>query len=255
MVYAAQNPRIKIIANAEPTAVEGTPGNYRVLITKHPRYVNAGCTACGTCAEKCPVKVPNEFEAGLTQRKAIYSPFKQAVPRTYVIDKDHCLYFTKGVCRICEKFCKAHVVNFDQKEETIELEVGAIVACTGFEQIDPKQIEEYGYGLSPDIVTNLQFERLMLQGIHKPSDGKVPKKVAFLLCVGSRMMNTDRGEEHCCKIGCMAAIKHALLLLKAVPDAEPWIFYMDIKSCWKRLRRVLCHCARSWCAFCERACG
>ena len=230
MVYASQHPRIKIITNAEPIAVEGTPGNYRVLITKRPRYVDKGCTACGACAEKCPVKVPNEFEAGLTQRKAIYSPFKQAVPRTYVIDTDHCLYFTKGVCKICEKFCKAHVVNFNQKEETMELNVGAIVACTGFEQIDPKRLEEYGYGLSPDIVTNLQFERLMLQGIHKPSDGKIPKKVAFLLCVGSRMMNTDRGEEHCCKIGCMAAIKQAILLQKAVPEAEPWIFYTDIRA-------------------------
>ena len=155
MVYAAQNPNIKIITLAEPAAVEGTPGNYRVLITKKPRYVDAGCTACGECAKKCPVKVPSEFEAGLLERKAIYSPFKQAVPRTYSIDTEHCLYFTKGVCRVCEKFCKAHVVNFNQKEETIELDVGAIVAATGFEQIDPRVVEEYSYGLHPDIVTNL----------------------------------------------------------------------------------------------------
>jgi heterodisulfide reductase subunit A len=230
MVYASQHPLIEIITMAEPIAIEGTPGNYRVLIRKKPRYVDDGCTACGECTKKCPVKVPSEFEAGLIERKAIYTPFKQAVPRTYVIDEEHCLYFTKGVCRICEKFCKAHVVNFDQKEETIELDVGAIIACTGFEQIDPKQLEEFGYGLHPDIVTNLQFERLMLQGVHKPSNGKVPKKVAFVLCVGSRMMNTERGEEYCCKIGCMAAIKQAMLLQKAVPDAEPWIFYTDIRA-------------------------
>jgi len=230
MVYASQHPLIEIITMAEPVAIEGTPGNYRVLIKKRPRYVDDGCTACGECATKCPIKVPSEFEAGLTERKAIYSPFKQAVPRTYVIDKEHCLYFTKGVCRICEKFCKAHVVNFDQKEESMELDVGAIIVCTGFEQIDPSQLEEFGYGLHPDIVTNLQFERLMLQGIHKPSNGKVPKKVAFVLCVGSRMMNTDRGKEYCCKIGCMAAIKQAMLLQKAVPDAEPWIFYTDIRA-------------------------
>jgi heterodisulfide reductase subunit A len=230
MVYASQHPLIEIITMAEPVAIEGTPGNYRVLIKKKPRYVDDGCTACGECTKKCPVKVPSEFEAGLIERKAIYTPFKQAVPRTYVIDEENCLYFTKGVCRICEKFCKAHVVNFDQKEETIELDVGAIIACTGFEQIDPTQLEEFGYGLHPDIVTNLQFERLMLQGVHKPSNGKIPKKVAFVLCVGSRMMNTDRGEEHCCKIGCMAAIKQAMLLQKAVPDAEPWIFYTDIRA-------------------------
>ncbi len=229
MVYASQHPNLKIISMAEPTAVEGTPGNYRVLITKKPRFVDAGCTACGECAKKCPIKVPSEFEAGLLERKAIYTPFKQAVPRTYVIDTEHCLYFTKGVCKVCEKFCKAHVVNFDQKEETIELDVGAIIAATGFEQIDPKTLEEYSFGQHPDIVTNLQFERLMLQGIHKPSNGKPPKKVAFVLCVGSRMMN-KRGEEHCCKIGCMAAIKQALLLLKAIPEAEPWIFYIDIRA-------------------------
>ena len=231
MVYASQHPNIEIITMAEPTAIEGSPGNYRVLITKKPRFVDAGCTACGECAKKCPVKVPSEFEAGLLERKAIYTPFKQAVPRTYAIDTEHCLYFTKGVCRVCEKFCKAHVVNFDQKEETIELDVGAIVAATGFEQIDPKTLEEYSYGLHPDIVTNMQFERLMLQGLHKPSNGKPPKKVAFVLCVGSRMITTNgKGEEYCCKIGCMAAIKQALLLLKSFPEAEPWIFYMDIRA-------------------------
>jgi len=231
MVYVSQHPNIKIITMAEPTAIEGTPGNYRVLITKKPRYVDAGCTACGECAKKCPIKVPSEFEAGLLERKAIYTPFKQAVPRTYAIDTEHCLYFTKGVCRVCEKFCKAHVVNFNQKEETIELDVGAIVAATGFEQIDPKTLEEYSFGQHPDIVTNLQFERLMLQGMHKPSNGKPPKKVAFVLCVGSRMMTTNgKGEEYCCKIGCMAAIKQAMLLQKSFPDAEPWIFYMDIRA-------------------------
>jgi len=231
MVSAGQHPNIKIISMAEPAAVEGTPGNYRVLITQRPRFVDASkCTACGECSKKCPVKVPSEFEAELTERKAIYSPFRQAVPKTYAIDTEHCLYFTKGVCKICEKFCPAHAVDFDQKEKTIELDVGAIVACTGFEQLDPRRLEEFGYGSHPDIVTNLQFERLMLQGMHKPSDGKMPKKVAFILCVGSRMMNTDRGVEHCCKIGCMAAIKHTMLLQKAVLNAEPWIFYTDIRA-------------------------
>jgi len=230
MVYAAQHPNIRIFTMSEVTAIEGTPGNYRVLVTRHPRYVDATCIACGECANKCPIKVPSEYEAETQKRKAIYTPFKQAVPRTYAIDKDHCLYFQKGVCRICEKFCKAHAVNFNQKDETIELDIGAIITATGFEQIDPKQFEEYSYGLNPNIVTNLQFERLMLQGFRRPSDNKMPKKVAFVLCVGSRMLNKDKGVEHCCKIGCMAAIKQALLLQKAVPDAEPWIFYIDIRA-------------------------
>jgi len=231
MVYAGQHPNIEIISMAEPTAIEGSPGNYRVLITKRPRFVDAArCTACGECEKVCPVKVPSEFEAGLVQRKAIYSPFKQAVPRTYVIDKDHCLYFTKGVCRLCERFCKGKAVDFSQKEENMELDVGAIVTCTGLEQIDPRTLEEYSFGLHPDIVTNLQFERLLGQGVRRPSNGKVAKKVAFILCVGSRMMNKDTGVEHCCKIGCMAAIKQAMLLQKIVPDAEPWIFYTDIRA-------------------------
>lgn len=231
MVYAAQHPNVRILSMSEVMAVEGSPGNYRALIVKRPRFVDEDkCTACGECAEKCPVKVPSEFEAGLIQRKAIYIPFKQAVPNVYAIDKENCLYFTKGVCRLCKRFCKGDAVNFEQKEETFELDVGTIIVSTGFDQISPDSLKEYGFGLHPDIVTNLQFERLMIQGIHKPSDGKMPKKVAFILCVGSRMFNTGSGEEHCCKIGCMAAIKQATLLQKAVPDAEPWIFYIDIRA-------------------------
>jgi heterodisulfide reductase subunit A len=238
MVYVSQHPKIKIIDMAEPIAVNGSPGNYQVTLRVRPRFVDkTKCLSCGECAKVCPVKKTNQFEEGLAQEKAIHIPFKQAIPSSYVIDKDACLFFTKGVCRVCEKFCKADAIVFDQKEETVELNVGAIVACTGYQQLDHKLSKEifdgwdvfspYSYGLHPDIVTNLQFERLMLQGIHRPSNGKPPKKVAFLLCVGSRM---DRGIEYCCKIGCMNAIKHSLLLLKALPDAEAWIFYTDIRA-------------------------
>ncbi|MFQ5758880.1 MAG: FAD-dependent oxidoreductase, partial [Candidatus Bathyarchaeia archaeon] len=231
MVDAGQHPKIDVVSMAEPITVEGSPGNYRVLIKKYPRFVDAAkCTACGECDKVCPVKVPSEFEAGLFPRKAIYIPFQQAVPRTYVIDKERCLYFTKGVCRLCERFCKGNAIDFDQKEETIELDVGAIVACTGFDQLDPEEFEEYGFGLHPDIVTNLQLERLLGHEMRRPSNGKVAKKVAFILCVGSRMMNQDRGVEHCCNIGCMAAIKQAMLVQKVVPDAKPWIFYTDIRA-------------------------
>ena len=231
MVDAGQHPKIKIMSMAEPISVEGSPGNYCVSIKKHPRFVDATkCTACGECEKVCPVKVPGEFEAGLFPRKAIYIPFQQAVPRTYVIDKEHCLYFTKGVCRLCERFCKGNAIDFNQKEEIIELDVGAIVACTGFDQLDPEEFEEYGFGLHLDIVTNLQLERLLGHEMRRPSNGKVAKKVAFILCVGSRMMNQDRGVEHCCNVGCMAAIKQAMLVQKIVPDAEPWIFYTDIRA-------------------------
>jgi heterodisulfide reductase subunit A len=231
MVYAGQHPNIKIISMAEPMAVEGSPGNYIVSIKKRPRFIDdSKCTACGECEKFCPVKVPSEFSAGLFPRKAIYTPFKQAVPRTYVIDKEHCLYFTKGVCRLCEKLCKGKAIDFNQKDEVIELNVGAIVACTGFELVDPKTFEEYSFGLHPDIVTNLQLEILLNYEMRRPSNGQIAKRVAFILCVGSRMMNEEPGVEYCCKIGCMAAIKQAMIVQKIVPDAEPWIFYTDVRA-------------------------
>ncbi|MEM2522704.1 MAG: hydrogenase iron-sulfur subunit [Candidatus Bathyarchaeia archaeon] len=230
MVSVAQHPRIKIITLAELEAVEGSFGNYRVLIKKHPRFVNDNCKVCGECEKVCPVKVPSEFEAELALRKAIYRPFQQAVPKTYVIDKEHCLHFTKEVCGLCQKFCKVNAIDFGQKEEIIELDVGAIVVCTGYDLLDPKKLEEYNFGNHPDIITNLQFERLLGLGLRKPSNGKTPKKVAFVLCAGSRMENTDRGVQHCCSIGCMVAIKQAILLKRAIPDAEPCIFYTDIRA-------------------------
>jgi len=238
MVYVSQHPNIEIIDMAEPVAVSGSPGNYEVDLRIRPRYVDKEkCTACGECAKVCPVKKVNNHEEGLTQEKCIHLPFKQAVPAAYVIDKEHCLWFDKGVCRVCEKFCKGKAVAFDQKEEKRQLKVGAIITCTGYQQLDAElskellngwnALSQYGFGLHPDVVTNLQFERLMLQGMHKPSNGKPPKKVAFVLCVGSRM---DHGIQYCCKIGCMNAIKQSLLLLKAFPEAEPWVFYTDIRA-------------------------
>lgn len=238
MVYVAQNPNIEIIDMAEPTAVNGSPGNYELVLKIRPRYVDKEkCISCGECAKVCPAKKWSRHEEGLAQEKAIYLPFKQAVPNAYVIDRDQCLWFNKGVCKVCEKFCKGKAIRFDQKEETRQLSVGAVIACTGYQQLDPNISKElldgwdvfsqYSFGLHPDVVTNLQFERLMLQGMHRPSNGKPPKKVAFILCVGSRM---DHGIQYCCKIGCMNAIKHSLLLLKAFPEAEPWIFYTDIRA-------------------------
>jgi len=234
MVYVAQHPLIKIISLSEVTKVEGAPGNFKITIRKHPRCVDASkCTACGECAKKCPVTVKNEFEVGLDQRKAIYQPFRQAVPSAYSIDKEHCLYFTKGVCKVCQKFCKANSIDFTQQEETLELNVGAIVVSTGYEILDPMGVKQYSYGLHPDIVTHLQFERLLVQGLHKPSNGEQPKKIAFILCVGSRMVeNVNENDycEYCCNIGCMNAIKEAYVFQKEVPDAEPWVFYTDIRA-------------------------
>jgi heterodisulfide reductase subunit A len=231
MVQVAQDPNIKIITMAEVDKVEGSPGNYRVLVRKKPRYVDLSkCVACGECEKICPVKVPSEFEVGLSYRKAIYQPFKQAIPRAYVIDDKHCLYINKGVCRLCERVCKGNAIDFNQKEEYLELNVGAIVVCTGFEQLNPSLLEEYGFGKSPDIITNLQFERVLAYGMGRPSDGKIPKKIAFVLCVGSRSRNRENCVQYCCKIGCMVAIKQALIAKMISPDTDTWIFYTDIRA-------------------------
>ncbi len=230
MVAVSQHPNIKIFTNAEPVAVKGSPGNYEVQVRISPRYVDVEkCTACGECAQKCPVKKPSSFEENLVKEEAIYIPFKQAIPNAYTIDKDYCLYLNRGVCRICERFCRGGAIDFTQEEETVDLNVGTIIVCSGYSLVEPNLFGQYSYGIHPDVVTSLQFERLMLQGLHKHSTGEVPKKVAFILCVGSRS-TVPNGVGYCCKIGCMNAIKQALLLDKAVPGAEPWIFYTDVRA-------------------------
>lgn len=241
MVTLSHHPNIKIFTNAEPILVKGSSGKFEVTIKVKPRYVNPDrCKACGECAEICPVEKPSSFEENLIQEKAIHLPFKQAIPNASVIDKDYCLNLTdflsilgppgrRGVCGKCQNNCKSEAINFEQKDILLDLKVGAIIVSTGFRLMDPVHIGQYSFGLHPDIITNLQFERLMIQGIHKPSTGEVPKKVAFILCVGSRS-ETASGCSYCCKIGCMTAIKQALLLDKAVPCAEPWIFYTDVRA-------------------------
>jgi heterodisulfide reductase subunit A len=230
MVSVAQHPKVKIITLAEPVALEGVPGDYNVTLKVKPRYVDIDkCTGCDDCAEVCPVEVPDEFNMGLTWRKAIYIPYPQGTPRAYVLDIDNCLGLLPIACGKCVEVCEPEAINLDAQPEEIKLNVGAIIVATGYDQTDPRDFGEYSYGLHPDIVTNLQFERIMHMGFGKPSDGKLPKKVAFILCVGSRAL-TERAEEYCCKIGCMVAMKQAILLKRAVPEVEPWIFYQDVRA-------------------------
>ena len=241
MVSASHHPNIKIFTNAEPTVVKGSSGKFEVTIKVKPRYVDPErCKACEDCAKDCPIEKPSSFEENLVQENAIHIPFKQAIPNASVIDKDYCLYLTdylavlgppgsRGVCGRCKKTCKSDAINYNQKEKLLDLKVGAIIVSNGFSLMDPTPIGQYNFGFHPDIITNLQFDRLMLQGLHKPSTGEVPKKVAFILCVGSRNETTN-GYPYCCKIGCMTAIKHALLLDKAIPDSEAWIFYTDVRA-------------------------
>ncbi|MGE5188199.1 MAG: FAD-dependent oxidoreductase, partial [Betaproteobacteria bacterium] len=185
MVSVAHHPKIKIFTNAEPILVRGSSGRFEVTIKVKPRYVDLQrCKACEDCAKDCSAEKPSSFEEKLVKESAIHVPFKQAIPNASVIDKDYCLYLTdslavlgppgkRGVCGRCEKLCKSNAIYFNQKDELVDLKVGAIIVSTGFSLMDPGLVGQYNFGFHPDIVTNLQFERLMIQGLHKPSTGDV----------------------------------------------------------------------------------
>ena len=235
MVDAASHPNIKIITYAEVETVSGFVGNFDVTIRRRARSVDmVKCTGCGICWEKCPVKLPSEFECGLGQRRAIYVPFPQAIPNVPVIDREHCRFFTEGKCKVCEKLCPAEAIVYDQEDEIITDKFGAIVMATGFNVWDPSEYGNLGYGIYPDVITGLQFERLINASgptdgkLVRPSDHKVPKSVVFLSCIGSR--DDEHGYRYCSKVCCMYNAKHALLLKEKNHDAQAYVFYMDIRA-------------------------
>jgi heterodisulfide reductase subunit A len=238
MVDVASHPYIELIPYSEVIELDGYVGNYKAKIKKKASYVDfSTCTGCGTCTQKCPVKVPNEFNMNIDKRKAIYTPFPQAVPNKPVIDAEHCTMLLKGKCGICAKFCEKGSINFKMVDEVIEREIGAVVVATGYDLWDPKPYEEYGVGRFKDIITSLEFERMVsasgpTNGLPvRPSDGKVPKNVVFIKCIGSR--DEAKGIEYCSKICCMYTAKHAILLHHKVHDSHAYIFYMDIRAAGK----------------------
>ncbi len=235
MVDASRNDRIKIMAYSEVEKVEGYIGNFDVTIRRKAGYVDTTkCTGCGVCQTKCPKRVPSEFDMELGNRKAIYTPFPQAVPNKPVIDRDHCLYFQAGKCRVCEKFCPTGAIDYEQEDRIEKLRFGAIVVATGYDLFDHSVYGEYGYGKYPDVVTGLHFERMVNSSgptgghIQRPSDGKEPKDVVFIQCVGSR--DEAKGVAYCSKICCMYTAKHAILLAEHVKGARPYVFYMDVRT-------------------------
>lgn len=236
MVEVAQHPNITLYTYAELESMEGFVGNFKVKIRKKSKSLDEkACTGCGLCTTKCPQKkIPNEFEQGLGFRPAIYVPFPQAVPNKPVIDRINCQYYTKGKCKVCEKVCPTKAIRFDQEDEIVEVEIGAIVLATGFDVAKTSFFPEYGYGKYKDVIDGLQFERLAsasgpTQGeIRRPSDGKVPEKVVFIKCAGSR--DPAKGIEYCSKICCMYTAKHAMLYKHKVHDGTPYVFYMDVRA-------------------------
>ncbi|ROQ92001.1 FAD-dependent oxidoreductase [Desulfosoma caldarium] len=237
LVEVGRHLNIQLHTLAEVKGVSGQAGNFRVTVFQRARYIDMEkCIGCGTCAEKCPRKVPDEYNAGLGRRKAAYVKFPQAVPLKYLIDKDHCIYFEKGKCRACEKFCPTQAVNFDDKDREFTLDVGSIILAPGFEPFDPRVYDTYNYAKLPNVVTSMEFERILsasgpFEGhLVRPSDHQEPKKIAWLQCVGSRdIHHCDNG--YCSSVCCMYAIKQAGIAIEhAGPDLETAIFFMDMRT-------------------------
>jgi len=236
MVDVAQHPNITLYNYAEVEKLDGFIGNFTATIRLKAKSVDyKTCTGCGECITKCPAKkIPSEFNEGLGVRTAIYTPFPQAVPNKPVIDRVNCRYYTTGKCKVCQKVCPTGAITFDLEDEIITEDIGAIVLATGFDVLKTDFFPEYGYGKYPDIITGLQFERLAsasgptLGEIRRPSDGKVPQKVVFLACAGSR--DPAKGLPYCSKICCMYTAKHAMLYQHKVHDGESYVFYMDIRA-------------------------
>ncbi len=238
MVDVAQNEKINIYSYSEVEAVKGFVGNFTVTIRKKARFVDeAKCTGCGLCTEKCPQKkVPNEFNLGMDNRRAIYIPFAQAVPKVATIDADYCTMLKTGKCGICSKICGAGAIDYKQQDQLVEEKYGAIVVATGFNPISVEKYDEYAYSQSPDVVTSLEFERLMNAAgptsgtLLRPSDGTHPHTLVFVQCVGSRCDGDGRGKSYCSKICCMYTAKHAMLCREKYPDTDVYVFYIDVRT-------------------------
>jgi heterodisulfide reductase subunit A2 len=235
LVEVGRHPDIDVITLSEVVSVDGPPGDFTVKVKQHPRYVDKDlCTGCGLCEEKCPKKVLSEYEQGLTVRKAIYSLFPQAYPNTRVIDRNNCTYFLKGKCRICEKICPAKAVNFNETEKELVFNTGAIILSPGLKRYDARVRGELGFGRWPNVVTSIQFERILSASgpykgvIQRPGDGKHPHKVAWIQCVGSR--DPHNANPWCSSVCCMYATKQAIIAKEHDHNVEPSIFFMEMRA-------------------------
>jgi len=237
LVEVGRHINIELLTLSEVKDIAGEEGNFEVRVTQYPRYVDMDkCIACGLCAQKCPKKVDSEYDERLIKRKAIYLKYPQAVPLKYAIDSEKCIFFKNGRCKACEKFCPTGAINFDDQKKDLILKVGSVILATGVRAYDPATHDIYGYGKSPNIVTSLEFERILSAsgpfGGHlvRPSDKKEPKKIAWLQCIGSR--DTHIGARgYCSSVCCTYAIKEAMLAKEHSKEPlDTAIFYMDIRT-------------------------
>jgi len=235
MVEVSRHPRIKLLTCHEVDSVSGFVGNFKVRIRKKPRYVDETlCNLCGECEKVCPQIVPDEFNMGLSFRKAIYMPFPQAIPGTYTLDAEHCLGLNPVRCGKCKDVCEKKAVDYDMKEKIVEENVGAIVVATGYDLYTMQALGEYGGEKYDDVVNGLEFERILSASgptggsIRRPSDGKIPKSIVFVQCSGSR--DTEKHNPYCSKICCMYTAKHAMMYRHRVPDGQAIVFYIDVRT-------------------------
>jgi heterodisulfide reductase subunit A len=252
MVSVGQHEHIKLLTKSKVISVSGKPGSYRVKIRQKARFVDIkACVACNQCTDVCPVKVESEFDAGISTRKAIYIPFPQAVPNAYLVDEEHCTYIlSEGKkCGVCVKKCPKECINLDEKDSTIEIEVGNIILATGYELLDVSNIDQYGYGKFPNVLTSIEFERLTnasgttggkivtkSKRINRKTqeeewyfspDGVPPRSVALIHCVGSR---NKKYNPYCSRVCCMYSLKFAHLIKEKIHDVNVYEFYIDMRA-------------------------
>lgn len=235
MTDAGRHPNITLLTMSEVKEITGFVGNFHVRVLKRARYVKEKeCTACGDCVEACPVIVPDEFNMGLSSRRAIYSPFPQAVPSAYAVDMTQCLGHNPIVCGKCIEKCQKQCIQFDMSDEEVEIDVGTIIVATGMDTYDPTALDEYGYTRYENVLTSMELERLINAGgptngkVVRLTDGRVPRSIAFIQCVGSRSQR--RGRPYCSNICCMNTVKNTILLKEQFPDMEIKVFYIDIRA-------------------------
>ncbi|MBN1178465.1 MAG: CoB--CoM heterodisulfide reductase iron-sulfur subunit A family protein [Anaerolineae bacterium] len=238
-VEVGHHDMIQLVTYAEVESISGDAGHFQVRIRRHAAYVDWDkCTGCGLCQEKCPGKAESDFQRGIGKRKAIYTLSPQAVPNKPVIDREACIYFQRGKCRVCERLCPTQAIDYEQQDSFIDVEVGAIILATGYDIYSMENMPEYGGGNVPDVIDALAFERLLSASgptageIKRPSDGKVPKELVFIQCAGSR--EPEKHNAHCSKVCCMYTAKQSILYRHRVHDGQAYVFYIDIRAGGKR---------------------